>query len=371
MLSGQLPLVLFWLYVASFLGAEFYNLVGGMGYDLRSINQERQRRKHPYAKQYRQRPLITIVVLAYDNQATVEQCLQSILSSSYRNYEIVVVDNGCRDNTRKLVRQFKQAHHKQKIRLVINPERLPFRQALLSATERRSRSEFVLPLEATSMLERNSLRALQGQFAADKRLSIVAAQQRREVRYTIYNRLGQIAQALEVRRRKVSSLRPSTRLMVSFDTMYRKDSLQLLLRRSNDLPLGQALRRRYASEAIVTHLRPIPATNLLRVADTNRSLRLPFKLIRALFALVEPIVLGYVIYLAVVFTNPLPLLVVWSLVILRISTAICSDRRVPTGLKLSLIVSFTPIIFLLWCVRSLSRVFYAGLLHSTLIKRFE
>jgi glycosyltransferase involved in cell wall biosynthesis len=51
-------------------------------------------------------PLVTVVVPTRNSGRTLEACLDSIRSQSYKNIEIVVVDNCSRDNTCLIARQY-------------------------------------------------------------------------------------------------------------------------------------------------------------------------------------------------------------------------------------------------------------------------
>jgi protoporphyrinogen oxidase/GT2 family glycosyltransferase len=50
-------------------------------------------------------PLVTAVVLAWNNYDDTHECLETILASNYSNLEIILVDNGSEDNTPERVRK--------------------------------------------------------------------------------------------------------------------------------------------------------------------------------------------------------------------------------------------------------------------------
>lgn len=49
---------------------------------------------------------ISFIVPAYNSQATLERCLNSILHQPYADYEIIVVNDGSSDDTQKIIEQF-------------------------------------------------------------------------------------------------------------------------------------------------------------------------------------------------------------------------------------------------------------------------
>ena len=48
------------------------------------------------------RPLVTIIIPAYNVREYISECVQSILNQNYRNLEVIVVDDGSTDDTGKL-----------------------------------------------------------------------------------------------------------------------------------------------------------------------------------------------------------------------------------------------------------------------------
>lgn len=52
-------------------------------------------------------PLVSVIVLNYNNGAYVEDCLQSVLSQTYPNIEILFVENGSTDISASIVEKYK------------------------------------------------------------------------------------------------------------------------------------------------------------------------------------------------------------------------------------------------------------------------
>ncbi|GHS97424.1 hypothetical protein FACS189421_04210 [Bacteroidia bacterium] len=66
-------------------------------------------------------PLVSVIVLAYNVGRFIEECLQSIISQTYADIDIIVVVNGkSKDNTEEIVNRFAQQDNR--IRLVYNHE---------------------------------------------------------------------------------------------------------------------------------------------------------------------------------------------------------------------------------------------------------
>lgn len=60
-------------------------------------------------------PLISIIVNVYNSRMFLEQCLDSILSSSYKNIEIILVDDGSTDGSDKICEKYQEIHNNVKM----------------------------------------------------------------------------------------------------------------------------------------------------------------------------------------------------------------------------------------------------------------
>lgn len=54
-------------------------------------------------------PLISVVVAVYNTEAYLERCIQSVLSQTYENWELILVDDGSKDACPSICDQYEQA----------------------------------------------------------------------------------------------------------------------------------------------------------------------------------------------------------------------------------------------------------------------
>lgn len=57
-------------------------------------------------------PLISVIIPAYNAEATIAQTLHSVLAQTYQNIEVIVVDDGSRDRTATIVEQIAQTDNR-------------------------------------------------------------------------------------------------------------------------------------------------------------------------------------------------------------------------------------------------------------------
>lgn len=56
-------------------------------------------------------PLVSIIVANYNNEQFIEECLESIMSQSYENIEIIVCDDNSTDNSKEILEKYNEQYN--------------------------------------------------------------------------------------------------------------------------------------------------------------------------------------------------------------------------------------------------------------------
>lgn len=101
-------------------------------------------------------PLVSIIIPLYNAEETIDSCLQSCLGQTYKNLEIIVIDDGSSDNSRAIVQGFDHAY----------PQIRTFRQNRGGVTEarnygmRKATGQYLFFMDADDDLPAQSLEVL-------------------------------------------------------------------------------------------------------------------------------------------------------------------------------------------------------------------
>jgi len=108
-------------------------------------------------------PLVSVIVPALNEAETISFTIQSLLEQSYKNLEIIVVDDGSDDDTARVVRQYDPEQVKY-YRLTVRSGKA----AALNYGLRRSRGEYIVFIDSDSTLERDAVYEILRPFANPK-----------------------------------------------------------------------------------------------------------------------------------------------------------------------------------------------------------
>ena len=137
-----------------------YGILANFSYDVVMLRRHKALREHPRQRVLRYRPLVTIVVYAHNDEASISQCLESIRQSSYRKWQLLVADNASNDATAEIIQSYITSHPKLNMRL-IRKKRIGSHEAVLTdAFKRWGKGDLRLNLAASDMLPKNSLKQI-------------------------------------------------------------------------------------------------------------------------------------------------------------------------------------------------------------------
>lgn len=112
---------------------------------------------------------ISIIIPAYNEEKYIEKTLHSIAQQRYRNYEVIIVMNGCTDGTEKTVEHFKNNIKKKNIKNKIKYFFLPHAHVSKARNygAEEAQGEVLVFLDADTQLSPDSLRKISEQFTED------------------------------------------------------------------------------------------------------------------------------------------------------------------------------------------------------------
>lgn len=141
-------------------------------------------------RELKELPSISILVPAYNEAAVLERALASLMRLDYPDYEVLVIDDGSRDDTLAVAAQWEGQHGPAHIRVITKPN--GGKATALNAGIAHSKHPLIMCMDADSHLERRTLLSAARHFR-DPAVGAVAGNVKVENRGRIVTRL----QALE------------------------------------------------------------------------------------------------------------------------------------------------------------------------------
>ncbi|MCE7746141.1 MAG: glycosyltransferase family 2 protein [Candidatus Heimdallarchaeota archaeon] len=114
------------------------------------------------------RPLVSMIVPAYNEAKVIEKTINSLLELSYSTKEIIIVDDGSTDNTLKLV---KKIARKAPINVISKPN--GGKWSALNKGVEEAKGEIIVCIDADTILAKNAIEQLIPYFT-DKEIAAVA-----------------------------------------------------------------------------------------------------------------------------------------------------------------------------------------------------
>lgn len=144
----------------------FSMLIGSDIYDIKQILRKSKKHQSPY------RPLVTVVIPAYNEEMGVIRTLNSVLASNYTNIQTIVVDDGSKDKTLNMLRNY-QRKHRGKV-TVVHQKNAGKAAAINRAVQYWSKGKLIMVVDADSLLKPDAIGNMVAHFR-DRRVIAAAS----------------------------------------------------------------------------------------------------------------------------------------------------------------------------------------------------
>lgn len=141
-------------------------LIGSDIYDIKQILRKSKMRRSSY------KPLVTVVIPAYNEEMGVIRTLKSVMASNYSRVQTIVVDDGSKDRTLSMLRNF-QRQHPGKF-TVVHQANAGKAAAINRAVSRWSKGSLIMVVDADSLLAPDAIGNMVAHFR-DRRVIACAS----------------------------------------------------------------------------------------------------------------------------------------------------------------------------------------------------
>ncbi len=107
-------------------------------------------------------PLVSVVIPAYNEEATISQAIESVLDQTYPNTEVIVVDDGSTDNTAEIVSRFSD-RYPDRVRLIRHEKNVGKFEALNSGMKN-AKGEYIYHMDADGYLAPDNIERMISAF---------------------------------------------------------------------------------------------------------------------------------------------------------------------------------------------------------------
>lgn len=388
-LQGDFYLAIACLSLVNFIRV-FLFLIGADIYDIKQILQRKHRSK-------RYRPFISIIIPAYNEQVGVIRTIKSIIASSYSRKEILVVNDGSTDRTKQKLRNF-QKKYPGSIRIINQPN--AGKAAAINNAISKSKGSLIMVVDADSLLDRQAIEKMVAHFQ-DKQIIAAAS----NVKILPTRKLMGIAQRFEYlisyRMKRALNTLNVEYIVGGVGSTFRKRQLLKVGgydtdTMTEDIDLTVKLIRHYGntkykihyaadSIAFTEHVLTFPSLvkqrfrwkyGRFQTLMKSRSLffsrsdkydkrltwlQLPYALFGEAALLIEPMLVGYILFITVRYTDLSSMMWVYGIVSLFVFLMILGEESEKIQTK-AMLSCFLPLVYVLMYI--LTAVEFIALIKS-------
>ena len=113
-------------------------------------------------------PLITVYITNYNYGKFVKKAIDSVLNQTFKNFELIIIDDGSKDKSAKIIKQFQ---NKSKIKVVFQKNKGLIVSNNLAL--RLSKAKYIMRLDSDDWLDPHALEIMSNILERNKKISLV------------------------------------------------------------------------------------------------------------------------------------------------------------------------------------------------------
>jgi cellulose synthase/poly-beta-1,6-N-acetylglucosamine synthase-like glycosyltransferase len=349
--------------------------------------------KKPTKRTRYPRPLVSVVMAAYNEEVGITACLESIKKNTYKKIEVIIIDNGSADNTKKLVKEFIKKRSSTNFRLVARKGNYGKGDSITYGIKKFAKGELVMTLDADTILDKNAIKNAIVYFRDPKVQGIAANVQVIKER-TIINLLQRFEHLVGYRSKKLYSVANCEFIVGGVASTYRREimkkvryydkdtvtediglSLKIVGLGNKDNKIVYAvdvvaktdgvgsfkalLRQRYRWKmGGLQNLHKNRKLFFNRDPKYSKSLtfyRIPMAYIGEVLMMIEPLVLAYVIYLSIVYSTSELFIGAYMMMVIYILLTVYNDENLSFWQKIKQ-STYAPILYFVFYLMSIVQI---------------
>lgn len=367
------------VFLGTFIVYCFVVILGITIYDLGAVSRDNQRKRNAYRLAKPKQPQLTVLVLAHNNELTIEACLTSLLKSRYKNFKIVVIDNASTDSTRAILRKYTENKNTASLEVLYKRKPASRIAMLYQGLKKAVYSSHIFVLDADSTVAPNILKQAVASMYFDSLVRVVTLNSHVARSTSLFGFLHRLAQLSSNQYRKFTSLLPFCTIPVdSSGTLFAADFLKdvqkpananerIVLSRKSVVRSSLSVRSNCVAPPTRAFFMPsVRSTRLTSMRSFkkhhNNYLRLLQRVTLGLFSFVGglvlillPLLMTYVLFAAFTSRTISLLLFSWLVLMFWLLFVVWSDKESKTSEKLELTYGL-PMSYLLMYVQLLLNI---------------
>lgn len=114
-------------------------------------------------------PKVSVLIPAYNEEGTIEKTIKSILKSNYKDFEVIVIDDGSKDNTLSIARSIKDS------RLTVIHKKNGGKGSALNLGISKAKGAIIFTMDADTFVDPNSMKRMVRYFKNPRVMSVTPA----------------------------------------------------------------------------------------------------------------------------------------------------------------------------------------------------